>query len=58
MATQVIMTKISTHKKGQSGRAGVCVWTFIHGEGKNKKSTTKHLTPSGAEAFKNQLQGK
>jgi len=53
----VIMSKISTHKKGETGKQGVCMYTFVSGEGKNRKSETKHLTPSAAEAYKNQLQG-
>ena len=58
MAKIITMNKISEHKRGKSGKQGVCMYTFVHGEGKNKKSITKHLTPSGAEAFKAELAGK
>ena len=51
------MTKISTHKRGESGKQGVCMYTFVSGEGKNKKSETKHMTPAQADAYKTQLQG-
>ena len=58
MATTVTMTKISDHKRGQSGRQGVSMYTFVYGEGKNKKSQTKHMTANEAEAHKNSLGGK
>ena len=54
--TTVTMTKVSAHKRGQSGRQGVCMYTFVYGEGKAKKSVTKHMTEAQAESFKNQLQ--
>jgi len=58
MATEVIMNKISAHKRGKSGREGVCMYTFVTGTGSKKRSITKHMTPAQAEAHKNQLQGK
>ena len=58
MATIVEMTKASTHKSGKSGREGVCMYTFIIGEGAKKRSETKHMTPAQADAYKQQLQGK
>lgn len=54
---EVTMTKISEHKRGQSGRQGVCMYTFVSGEGKNKKTETKHCTPAEAESYKETLQG-
>jgi len=55
MAQEVHMNKISTHKRGASGKAGVCMYTFVHGEGSKKKTETKHMTPSEAESYKKQL---
>ncbi len=57
MATQVIMTKISSHKSGKSGREGVCMYTIVSGEGSKKRTETKHMTPGQAESYKSQLQG-
>ena len=54
---EIVMTKISTHKKGETGKLGVSMYTFVYGTGKNKKSVTKHMTEAQASAFKNQLQG-
>ena len=51
------MTKISEQKRGQSGRQGVCMYTFVSGTGTKKKTETKHCTPSEAEAHKTALQG-
>ena len=58
MKQTVTMTKVSTHKRGQSGKQGVSMWTFVTGTGKNKKSETKHMTEAQANAYKTQLQGK
>ena len=55
---EVTMTKVSAHKRGQSGRQGVCMYTLVTGTGKAKRSITKHLTEAGAEAFKSELAGK
>ena len=57
MATIVTMTKASSHKSGKSGREGVCMYTFVIGEGSKKRTETKHMTPAQADAYKNQLQG-
>ena len=57
MAQEVTMTKISTHKRGETGRQGVCMFTFTHGTGNKKKSETKHMTPAQADSYKNQLAG-
>jgi hypothetical protein len=53
MGTQITMTKISAHKKGQSARDGVAMYTFT-GKG---VSQTKHMTEREANAHKKSLEG-
>ena len=53
MANQVI--KISDHKSGQSARDGVAMFTVITGEGKNRKSTTRHMNPTEAANLRKEL---
>ncbi len=55
---QVIMTKVSDHKRGKSGRENVKMYTFVIGTGSKKRTETKHMTPGQAESYKTQLQGK
>ncbi len=52
------MTKISSHKRGKSGKEGVCMYTFVIGEGSKKRTETKHMTEAQANAYKTELQGK
>ena len=47
--------KISDHKKGQSARDKVAMYTVITGEGKNKKSVTKHMNPTEAQNLRDSL---
>jgi len=53
MANEV--KKISDHKKGQSAKDGVAMFTVITGEGKNRKSVTKHMNPKEAEKLRDEL---
>ena len=60
---EVHMTKVSTGKvvstmSGPSYGQTINQYTFVHGEGKHKKSDTCHMTESQANERKKQLGGK
>ena len=52
MATQVIMTKISTSKKFVGGQP-ICMYTFAY----SGRSETRHMTERDAKAYKQSLEG-
>ncbi len=52
MATQVIMTKISTSKKRDKGQT-INMYTFVY----NGKSETRHMTEDQARAHKSSREG-
>ena len=60
---KVIMTKVSTSNKvstinGPGFGTPICQFTFVTGEGKHKRTQTRHMTIHDANTHKNILGGK
>ncbi len=55
---EVVVTKISTHKKRNSAREIVHMYTVVSGKGSNRTSQTRHMTEAQASVLKKTLGGK
>ena len=53
---EVVITKVSTHKKRYRGKT-VHMYTVASGVGSKRTSQTYHMTEQDAEAMKNRLKG-